>query len=97
VQFGRTTLLNHEPAPVACPERSRGVKKEKPTRPERRRREKQKNDPRLIAAARELRDRWMERVNEDPALLLGNGKYQVSKELSDPTNPPVPLFPSLAA
>jgi hypothetical protein len=31
-----------------------------------------KNDPKLVAAARELRDRWLERVNPDP-LPAGRG------------------------
>ena len=50
-------------------------------------REKRKNDPKLVAAARELRDRWLERVNKDPAMLQGgsNGKYDVSKALAAPT------------
>ena len=43
---------------------------------------RKKNDPKLIAAARELRDRWLERVNDDPSILLGNGKYEVSRMLS---------------
>ena len=43
---------------------------------------KQKNDPRLIAAARELRDRWLEQVNgrsPDATPLIGQGKYDVSR------------------
>ena len=37
-------------------------------------------DPKLRAAARELRDRWMERVN-DPLVLpaMAQGKYDVSR------------------
>jgi hypothetical protein len=42
---------------------------------------KVKNDPRLVAAARELRDRWLERINADPSALLSNGKYEVCKAL----------------
>ncbi len=42
---------------------------------------KPKNDPRLIAAARELRDRWLEQVNADPSALLSHGKYDVSSTL----------------
>jgi hypothetical protein len=38
---------------------------------------KMKNDPRLVAAARELRDRWLEQVNATP--LLSCGKYDVSR------------------
>jgi hypothetical protein len=42
---------------------------------------KVKNDPKLIVAARELRDRWLEQVNAagGNALLVGNGKYDVSR------------------
>jgi hypothetical protein len=42
---------------------------------------KRKNDPRLLAAARELRDRWLEQVNADPRLLPSVGKYEVGKQL----------------
>jgi len=38
-----------------------------------------KIDPKLVAAARELRDRWLEHVNSNP--LLSNGKYDVSRAL----------------
>jgi GNAT superfamily N-acetyltransferase len=38
-----------------------------------------KNDPRLVAAARELRDRWLEQVNATP--VLSHGKYDVSRAL----------------
>ena len=43
---------------------------------------KAKNDPRLVAAARELRDRWLERVNAGQDALPG-GKYDVSRALPD--------------
>ena len=36
-----------------------------------------KNDPRLVAAARELKDRWLEQINSTP--LIGHGKYEVSR------------------
>jgi hypothetical protein len=49
-----------------------------------------KNDPRLVAAARELRDRWLEQVNETP--LLGCGKYEVGRRLEDNTVPQARLF-----
>lgn len=42
-----------------------------------------KNDPKLVAAARELRDRWMERVNGEQAV-LACGKYDVSRSLAEP-------------
>ena len=38
---------------------------------------KAKNDPRLVAAARELRDRWLEQVNATP--LIAVGKYDVTR------------------
>jgi hypothetical protein len=43
---------------------------------------RQKNDPKFIAAARELRDRYIEQINQ--GLLLppsANGKYDVSRQL----------------
>ena len=51
-------------------------KTEKPPRPKR---EKQKNDPKLVAAAREIRDRSLEYINENP--LLANGKYDLSRAM----------------
>ena len=41
-----------------------------------------KIDPKLVAAARELRDRWLEKVNEEPALLTSVGKYDVARALA---------------
>ncbi|MFA9478798.1 hypothetical protein ACERK3_10870 [Phycisphaerales bacterium AB-hyl4] len=39
-----------------------------------------KNDPRLVAAARELRDRWLEEVNAGRCMIEAEaGKYEVSK------------------
>jgi len=32
-----------------------------------------------VAAARELRDRYLEQVNRDPGALLPQGKYDVSR------------------
>src|SRR5688572_21989253 len=52
---------------------------EKPRRPPR---PKAKNDPRLVAAARELRDRWMEEINSGRYLPVCNGKYDVSRALA---------------
>src|SRR5262249_369259 len=40
--------------------------KAKPEKPKREKKPKLKNDPRLAAAARELRDRWLEQVNATP-------------------------------
>jgi hypothetical protein len=47
------------------------------------RRERMKNDPRMVAAARELRDRWLEEVNENPGRLVAAGKYDV-RRLAEP-------------
>jgi GNAT superfamily N-acetyltransferase len=55
---------------------------EAPTKPQREPRPKVKNDPKLVAAARELRDRWLERVNTEPTVLSGaSSKYDVSRAL----------------
>ena len=51
-------------------------------KPKREKRAKVKNDPALVAAARELRDRWLERVNADPQSLPANGKYSVARALT---------------
>ena len=66
--------LRFEPAPSEVPakaEPKRGANA--PAKP------KQKNDPRLVAAARELRDRWLEQVNATP--LLPQGKYEVFRPI----------------
>jgi len=60
-------------------------KTEKPKAP----RAKQKADPKFVAAARELRDRWLERVNAEPRLIgsaIGSptrltGKYKVTRAI----------------
>ena len=56
-----------------------------------------KNDPRLVAAARELRDRWLEEVNAGRFLPASNGKYDVSKALAAPTVEVVATIPVLPA
>jgi hypothetical protein len=53
-------------------------------KPKREPRPKVKHDPAHVAAARELRDRWLERVNADPSVLLSHGKYDISKQLTAP-------------
>ena len=40
-----------------------------------------KNDPRHVAAARELRDRYLEHVNAEPSALVSEGKYDVSRRI----------------
>jgi hypothetical protein len=60
------------PAPIAP------AKQEKPKRVPK---PKVKADPRLIAAARELRDRYLEQINDTP--ILPSAKYDVSRQISD--------------
>ncbi|MEX0777526.1 MAG: hypothetical protein WD042_17615 [Phycisphaeraceae bacterium] len=56
-----------------------------------------KNGPRYVAAARELRDRWLEEVNSGrllagPGAGMGaddHGKYDVTRALSPPVVEPV--------
>jgi hypothetical protein len=59
-------------------------------------RPKVKNDPMLVAAARELRDRWLERVNSQPLPTGRSGKYDVSREFEPGPKelklPPLPLL-----
>ncbi len=52
-------------------------------KPKRQRKTKIKNDPMFVSAARELRDRWLERVNSGQCLLETAGKYEVSKTVSE--------------
>jgi hypothetical protein len=66
------------PAPVEP------VKEPKPKRPKA---PKAKNDPKLIAAARELRDRWLEEVNAGRYLPGGAAKYEVNRSLPPPQSP----------
>jgi hypothetical protein len=64
--------------PGRCAERGRGVKELKPKR------EKRKNDPKLIAVARELRDKWLAQVNANPSLVVPSAKYDVCGALPAP-------------
>ena len=41
-------------------------------------------DPRMVAAARELRDRWLEQVNSSGPMLPG-GKYDVTRQIAGET------------
>ncbi|MCI0366699.1 MAG: hypothetical protein L0219_22780 [Phycisphaerales bacterium] len=43
--------------------------------------ERKVNDPKYIAAARELRDRYLEQANADRMLPSAHGKYDVSRQL----------------
>jgi hypothetical protein len=60
-------------APPAPPPDAAKPKRERAAKP------KEKIDPKLITAARELRDRWLEHVNAMP--LIGQGKYDVSRAI----------------
>jgi len=53
---------------------------EKPLKPAR---VKRKNDPVLIKAARELRDRWLEEVNSGQLMLQSNPKYNACRAMQD--------------
>ena len=50
-------------------------------KPKRESKPRQKNDPKYIAAARELRDRYLEEVNTGRLLPAAHGKYDVSRQL----------------
>jgi N-acetylglutamate synthase-like GNAT family acetyltransferase len=52
---------------------------------------KRKNDPKLVGAARELRDRWLEHVNSGQAPLLPQGKYAVCRAITA-EHKPIPLL-----
>jgi hypothetical protein len=54
-------------------------------KPKRAPKPKVKNDPKLVAAARELRDRWLKHVNTTP--LIAAGKYDVGRALVGTTAP----------
>ncbi|MGC4031568.1 MAG: hypothetical protein QM754_07515 [Tepidisphaeraceae bacterium] len=64
-----------EPLPEAKPTKVTKAKPEKV---------KRVCDPRLVSAARELRDRWLEEINATP--LLPGGKYEVSRAMEDRTH-----------
>jgi hypothetical protein len=59
----------------------------KPTKPkDKPPRAKRTCDPKLVAAARELRDRWLEQVNADPLLFTARGKYEVGRVIRHDLN-----------
>jgi hypothetical protein len=64
--------------------------KEKPSKAQR---QKVKNAPRLVSAARELRDRWLERVNELP--LTSRGKYDIARLVDESLAQDSPRMPLL--
>lgn len=59
------------------------VKETTPTKQAAPRKPKAKNDARFVAAARELRDRYLEHVNIDPTCLLSDGKYALERMVND--------------
>jgi hypothetical protein len=69
-QFGSPDA---EPVPVPV------VKKDKSAKPKR---EKVKADPKHVAAARELRDRYLEQFNA--GRVLPAGKYEVARQIEGP-------------
>jgi GNAT superfamily N-acetyltransferase len=66
-------------------ERADFVPEAEPPKPKRPRKPAAKNDPKLITAARELRDRFLEHINTAP--LLSKGKYAVARALPVPQPP----------
>lgn len=90
---GRSEISDRSPQPAkgAAVTRSSGLKfgvvaepviekpaEEKP-KEVRVKKPKAKNDPRLVAAARELRDRWLEQMNGGERLIEQAGKYDVAR------------------
>jgi hypothetical protein len=69
VLFGPPSA-NDQPEPV--------VEKPKPVK-----KPKRRNDPKFVAAARELRDRWLEHANAHPEALGDSttAKYQISRAI----------------
>jgi N-acetylglutamate synthase-like GNAT family acetyltransferase len=68
-------------------------------KPEKKKREKVKADPALVAKARELRDRWLERVNAPggASVLASSGKYEVGKQLTASQPKEILQFPRAIA
>jgi hypothetical protein len=48
------------------------------------------NDPKLVSAARDLRDKAMEHINSQKVLPSAYGKYDVSRQLEAPSTPTTP-------
>jgi hypothetical protein len=76
-----------KPPPLSAEEKKALKAKERAEKP------KVKDDPKFVAAARELRDRFLEEAQRNPSLLLPVGKYDVSRSnlLAAPTTSGVPL------
>jgi hypothetical protein len=68
-------------------------------KPKREKKPKVKCDPKHVALARELRDRWSEHVNSGQMLIEGVGKYDVARALPDQSairnsKSAIPLLPA---
>jgi len=79
----RSRVVKRNGLSFDIPKQGEPVADEKPQKEPKQKtpRAKAKNDPRLVAAARELRDRWLERVNSGQLLPEAAGKYDVSRQL----------------
>jgi N-acetylglutamate synthase-like GNAT family acetyltransferase len=69
--------------PPSTPEVAEPAVVEKPKQGGREKKPKVKVDPKLIAAARELRDRYLEHVNSGQTLIEASGKYDVARVLPE--------------
>jgi hypothetical protein len=63
-----------------------------PVKPKRTLKPRQKSDPKHIAAARELRDRYLEQINRGAFVPQIQGRYDVSRQLA-PTPTTVSVKP----
>ena len=92
MRFGVANEVAATTAPAEKKPREKKPREKKP---------KAKNDPRLVAAARELRDRWLEQLNGGgggETELLPTGKYDLTRALPAPRKGrPTPLLPRNAA
>jgi hypothetical protein len=75
-------IANHQPrhdltasVPSFAPKKPAEPAKQETKKPKR---QTVKNDPKLVACARELRDRWLDRVNSGEELPQARGKYCIS-------------------
>jgi hypothetical protein len=73
--LGAPRLVGVSSPPAAAAELAKARAKGRERKPRR------KNDPKLVAAARELRDRWLEQVNAGEYSLEAAGKYDVVRAL----------------
>ena len=74
------------PAPIKrnglsfdIPQQGEALPEAKAEKPKKEPKPQVKNDPQLVAAARELKDRWLEQVNAGLYLPVENGKYDVRR------------------